>query len=130
MDNRLKFKGKMTNSSSIIHTELPLISFVEDDVHFVYCPALDLTGYGENEIEARNSFTQTLKIYFDYTTNKKTLTKDLERHGWKVRSNNKKLKAPDFDFLFKKNKQFKEIVNNRNFSKYNEQIQIPECVYA
>ena len=99
MSNRLNFKGKITNSSSIIHTELPLISFVEDDVHFVYCPALDLTGYGNNESEAKNSFTQTLKIYFDYTTNKKTLQKDLEDHGWKVKRN-RKLKAPDFDFMF------------------------------
>ena len=129
MSNRLNFKGKITNSSSIIHTELPLISFVEDDVHFVYCPALDLTGYSSNETEAKKSFAQTLKIYFDYTTNKKTLQKDLECHGWKFRSN-KKLKAPDFDFMFKNNKEFKEIVNKRNFSKYNEQIQIPDCVYA
>ena len=110
-------------------TELTLISFQENHVFFVYCPALDLTGYGENESEAKKSFSQTLKMYVNHTIQKKTLFKDLEEHGWRVKRN-QKLKAPDFDFLFQNNKEFKSIVNNKNFSKYNEKVQLPESVYA
>ena len=42
----------------------------------------------------------------------------------------RKCTLEDFDFLFKHNKQFKSIVNKRDFSKYKEKIQIPESVYA
>ena len=129
MNDRLNFKAELSNQNSTIKTELTLISFAENNVFFVYCPALDLTGYGHNESEAKESFSQTLKMYFEYTYNKKTLSKDLESHGWVLKNKNK-LKAPDFDYLFKNNKQFKNIVNSRDFSKYKEQVHIPECVNA
>ena len=129
MNDKLNFKAKLSNKDSTIITELALISFEDENVFFVYCPALDITGYGYDTNEAKKSFAQSLKMYFEYTTNKKTLSKDLESHGWIVK-NKRKLKSPDFDFLFKHNEQFKRIVNERNFSKYNEQVQFPECVYA
>ena len=129
MNDKLNFKAEFSNKSSTIKTELILISFEEDNVFFVYCPALDLTGYGHNKTEAKKSFSQTLKMYFDYTSDKKTLSKDLELHGWSVKNNNN-LKAPDFDYLFKNNKHLKSIVNSRDFSKYKKQVQIPDCVYA
>ena len=128
MSDRFNFKAELSNKSSKVETELALISFQEDDVFFVYCPALDLTGYGYNENEAKESFSQTLKMYLEYTTNENTLSKDLELHGWE--KSNRKFKSLDFDFLFRHNEQLKNIVNNRDFSKYKEQIQFPECVYA
>ena len=129
MNSKLNYKAKHSIDGSTIATELTLISFEEDSVSFVYCPALDLTGYGNTEDEAKKSFSQTLKMYFDDTTNKNTLFADLERHGWIIEKQ-KKLKSPDFDFLFRRNKQFKSIVNKRDFSKYNEKIQFPDCVYV
>jgi len=129
MRENIYYNAAFANKRSVIKTELSLISFVEDNVFFVYCPALDLTGYGNNEDEAQQSFSQTLKMYFEDTIDKNTLIKDLERHGWVVNKHNK-LKSPDFDYLFKNNRQFKSIVNNRDFIKYNKQIQFPECVYA
>ena len=113
MNNKLNYKAKHTSEGSTISTELTLISFEEGDVSFVYCPALDLTGYGNDEDEAKKSFSQTLKMYFDDTTNKNTLFQDLEKHGWIIEKQ-KKLKSPDFDFLFRRNKQFKSIVNISN----------------
>ena len=129
MNSKLKYRAKHTSEGSIISTELMLISFVENNVTFIYCPALDLTGYGNCDEEAKKAFSQTLKIYFDYTKNKKTLFEDLQKHGWIIEKQ-KKLKSPDFDLLFKRNKQFKSIVNKRDFSKYNEKIQFPEYVYV
>jgi len=129
MDENINYNAAFTNQHAVITTDLSLVSFVEDNVFFVYCPALDLTGYGHNEDEAQKSFSQTLKMYFEDTTDKNTLFQDLERHGWEIKKQNK-LKSPDFDFLFKNNRQLKSIVNNRDFTKYNKQIQFPECVHA
>ena len=129
MNSRLNFQAEISSRNSTINAELTLISFEEDNVFFVYCPALDLTGYGNNENDARDSFSQTLRMYINYTTNKKTLLKDLELHGWCVK-NRRRLKSPNFDFLLKHNKQFKSIVNKRDFSKYKQEIQLPESVYT
>ena len=129
MNNRINYTTELSTQNSTVNMELTLISFIEDNVYFVYCPALDLTGYGDNEKEAKNSFSQTLKMYIDYTTDKKTFIQDLEGHGWMVK-NRKNLKSPDFDFLLQYNKQFKSIVNKRNFSKFKEEIQLSESVYS
>ena len=129
MGENISYNAAFTNKHSVITMDLSLVSFVDDKVFFVYCPALDLTGYGNNEDEAQQSFSQTLKMYFEDTIHKNTLFKDLERHGWVVKKQNR-LKSPDFDYLFKTNRQLKGIVNNRDFTKYTKQIQFPECVYA
>ena len=127
--NNINFRAELSNEQSTIKTGLSLIHFEEENVHFVYCPALDITGYGYDKNEAKGSFTQSLKMYFEYTTDKKTLFKDLEAHGWVVK-NKRKIKAPDFNFLFEHNEQLKKIVNEKAFSKYDELIQLPDCVYA
>jgi hypothetical protein len=123
MGNRLHLRAEFSNKDSTIKTELTLISFEEDHVCFMYCPALDLTGYGDSEAEAGESFSQVLNIYINYTTDKGTLLKDLESHGWSV--NTRRIKSPDFDFLLRHNRQFKSIVNNRNFKKFNKEVQLP-----
>ena len=129
MSSSINFEAELSNKQSTIKVGLTLISFEEDNILFVYCPALDLTGYGYTEDEAKESFSQTLKIHINYTTRKKTFFKDLEKHGWVIK-NRKRPKSPDFDYLLKNNKQFKEIVNKRNFTKYSQEIQLPESVYA
>lgn len=126
---KFNFKAEHLTQDSTINVELTLISFTEENMFFVYCPALDLTGYGDNEKDAKNSFSQTLKMYLNYTTENKTFIKDLTVHGWTVK-NRKRLKSPDFDFLLQHNKQFKRIVNKRDFSKYKEEIKLPESVYS
>ena len=54
------------------NVQLSVIAFQEDDVFFIYCPALDCSGYENNESEAQTSFELTLEEYFKYTTNKNT----------------------------------------------------------
>jgi len=99
MGENINSNAVFTNKHSVITTELSLVSFVEDNLFFVYCPALDITGYGNNEEEAKKSFDQTLKMYFEDTIDNNTLLKDLEHHGWEIKKQNK-LTPPDFDEWF------------------------------
>lgn len=55
--------------------------FREDDNFIAYSPALDLSGYGKTEEDARNSFNIVLKEYFDYAINEGTLYEDLKSHA-------------------------------------------------
>ena len=96
------YKGK--KAQHII--TLQLISFEEDGLTFVYAPALDLTGYGKNEDEAKRSFEITLKEFVKYTDNKSAIVKELEKHGWVVKKKgnlNKGVKAPSYIDMLENN---------------------------
>lgn len=60
----------------------------EEGINYIYSPALDLTGYGKNVKEAKESFEVTLKEFIDYTDNKKTIFDELEHLGWLVNNAN------------------------------------------
>lgn len=49
-----------------IKKDLTLISFIEDGVHILYSPDLDLPGYGYTEDEAKQSFRVALEAFLQY----------------------------------------------------------------
>lgn len=57
----------------------------EDDCLVVYCPALDLSSYGQTEDEAKNAFEEALEIFIEETERKGTLEKVLLDLGWTLR---------------------------------------------
>lgn len=124
---KLGLKAKLSVEKGEVEAGLQLIAFEEDGVTILYSPALDLSGSGYSLNEAKASFWETLSEFFRYTTNKKTLSVELKRLGWNVKGSklNRKVIAPDFSTLLKQNKEFEEIVTNREFRKFNETVQIP-----
>ena len=72
---------KINVSSEKVSSELAIFLFREDDNFIAYSPALDLSGYGKTEEDARNSFNIVLKEYFDYAINEGTLYEDLKSHA-------------------------------------------------
>lgn len=108
-----------------VSVKLSLFTFIEDNVHVVYSPALDLYGYGNDEHEARHSFETALGEYVKYTNNKKTIEKDLKKYGWKIDKQNKILNSPDVVTMLETNESFRNIVNNRPFKKFDLNVQIP-----
>lgn len=124
-NNRLSVTGEyQSKKGELVKVSLDLISFMDEGVFIIYAPALDIYGYGYDENEARESFKVSLNEFLDYTLSKNTLHKELKKLGWEVKSK-KKFKSPAFDQLLSKNKELKEIVNNRSISKYQEDIAIP-----
>ena len=111
-----------------VQVKLSLFTFIEDNVHVVYSPALDLYGYGNDEHEARHSFEVSLGEYVKYTSNKKTVEQDLKKYGWKIDKRHKTLSSPDVSTLLQTNESFREMVNNRPFKKYDLNVQIPAFV--
>jgi len=126
----LKYKGSFTHPKATGKLQLSLVAFEDDDrICYVYCPALDLTGYGNTESEAKNSFEKTLQLYMNYTIDKETFVEDLKAHGWNLKNNNKII-SPPFSDMLKHNKDFENIVEKRNFTKFTHELEIPDCVYA
>lgn len=81
-----------------IDLELILLFTKEDEYIVAYCPALELTGYGKTEREARKSFGENIKIFFEETTEKGTLDQILLNLGWTIRKKPSAIyQPPNFD---------------------------------
>jgi hypothetical protein len=119
----LEIKGNFHNRRSQIKFNLPIITFHEENVYFFYTPALDLTGYGKTEEEAKSSFEETLSQFLDYTTNKKTLFAQLKKLGWKVKKNS--LVAPSLKDMIVENNYLAEIFEEKAYTKFDHAISLP-----
>ena len=117
-------QGKFKNNKGGVEFNLPLLTFEEEGVYFYYSPALDLTGYGNNKIEAKASFDETLGQFFDYCTNKKTFFSELGKLGWKV-SRKKASAPPSLVDMINKNEYLAEIFEQKQYSKSHQTVKIP-----
>ena len=127
-DKGASLKGGWTSNRIHIDVNLSMIIFEEDGSHIVYCPALDVSGYGISEDEAMKSFTQCLNEFFQYTTNKKTFHTELTRMGWKIKKSKiQKMTPPPMVDLLQSNENFSRIFNNHPFRKIDQSVAIPSC---
>jgi len=107
-------KATFERGNHRLDIELNILIFEEDNIHYVYSPALDLTGYGNSEIEAMSSFEVMLAEFVHYTENKKTVYKELERLGWTVNVKKKRVHPPHEDQLLEDNEIYRDLKNHPN----------------
>ena len=119
------FTGKLSSDNHIVSVRIPIIQFEEDNNQIIYCPALEVSGYGNSESEAKKSFEISLAEFFKYTLHKKTLYNEMRRLGWKVKKSMSKAHPPSMSKLLEENDNFSRIFNQHAFRKYDEQIEIP-----
>ncbi len=122
-------QGKWTSGSGkdTIETFLPIYSFVEDGINYAICPPLDITGYGNSEPEAKGSLGIMIGEFFDYTIKKRTFLSELTRLGWTVKKK-KKLIAPAIEEIARKDPNFADILNNKNYTVEQSPINMPIAV--
>lgn len=121
----MEIENKIINKNGTINVFLDVYVFIDEDCYVAYSPALDLSGYGESEEEAKDSFSIVMDEYLQYAVSNKTLVKDLRAHGWRVRSvKQRKMAAPSFDSLIKSNSTFKDILEHREYRKVSEPFPI------
>lgn len=123
------YTADITNPSSKVRVNLFLIYFQdENNVHFIFSPHLDLTGYGHSLKEAKKSFNIVLDDFISYTINKKTLTKVLANLGWKTKGTAKKpikLLAPSITSVIAKNKYVSEIFDQHPVQTFHQEVELP-----
>lgn len=117
----MESKNKITNQGESIRVTLDVYLFKEEDSYIAYSPALDLSGYGNSEEEAKQSFGIVIEQYITYGLSTRSLVKDLREHGWKVKSfRQRKMSAPSFDMLLNRNETFRDILQNKEYRKVSE----------
>jgi hypothetical protein len=121
----LHFNGQIGLPGGLFHVGLSLIEFNEDDVTVIYSPALNISGYGYNPDEAKNSFNIALHEFLRYTNNKKTFDIVLKELGWTIKGGKKKpkIEAPLNSDLIANNPLYNEIINSKNYKVYNEDVE-------
>lgn len=119
----MNIKGNFRSKGNEVEFNLPIIQFKEDTVYFFYTPALDLTGYGNSEEEAKASFEETLTQFLAYTTNKKTLSSELRKLGWKVSKH--KVASPSLTQMLRDNQYLVEIFEEKAYTKFDQTYSIP-----
>ncbi|GAA4013741.1 hypothetical protein GCM10022408_28570 [Hymenobacter fastidiosus] len=125
---KLKYRGTVKSpDGKVMEVGLSLLSYREEELHVIFSPALDMFGYGHSDKEARASFDETLQEFLRYTRNKGSLQDELLRLGWKLagRATSRTYKAPEFSRLLRQNDQLQDIVNHKDFRKYDRKVELP-----
>ncbi len=104
-----RLNARINRGNHHFDIKLSLLKWNEDNIFYVYAPALDLTGYGNNQMEAEDSFKIMLEEFIKYTDNKKTIYKELERLGWMVNKRKKRVHPPEHDQMLEDNETFREL---------------------
>ena len=123
---KLNLSGIFSHGNTDVKMNLQMYLFQEDSSFIVYCPALDLSAYGETEELTKRAFEDVLSINLEYMMNKGTIFEDLKKHGWVVKGKKqRKIKAPTFDEMLKRSDALKDIARNKDYIKYSQDICIP-----
>lgn len=123
------FEGGYKNKSGNVIVRLLLFHFEDENkVHFIYSPHMDLTGYGNDIVEAKKSFEIVFEDFVDYTLKKKTLGKVLSDLGWDLKGSTKRPKkvlAPSITSVIKENEYVSEIFDNYSVNTYHQEVGLP-----
>ena len=123
------FNAGYNNNAGKVRVKLLLVHFVdENNIHFIYSPHLDLTGYGNNLDDAKKSFEIVFEDFVDYTLKKQTIGKVLTNLGWNLKGSVKKPKkviAPSITSVIRENDYISEIFDKYSTETYHKEVDIP-----
>ena len=122
----LNAESDFSNEKGSITVKVPVLSFKEDQAYIIYCPALDLSGSGNTESEAKESFAIVVSEYLNYTTHKGSLWTDLKKLGWNIQKSKKKPATPPaMSELLENNDEFSRIFDNYPYKKFDTGVSLP-----
>ncbi|HEX9650716.1 MAG TPA: hypothetical protein VGA21_09150 [Cyclobacteriaceae bacterium] len=123
------FRGGYKNRAVEVKVNLLLFHFKdESNIHFIYSPHLDLTGYGQNLKDAKKSFEIVFEDFIDYTLKKRTLGKILTNLGWELKGTlkrPKKVLAPSITSVISQNDYVSEIFDKYPVNTFHQEVGIP-----
>jgi len=68
--------------NKFVEVQLGVLVFQELESYIAYCPALNLSTYGDSINDVKEAFDDALKCYLEDCAKMGTLEEDLKNHGW------------------------------------------------
>lgn len=118
-----RFNATYESGNAKINVEAEVFTWVEDNIHYYFSPALDIVGYGINDQEAQQSFEYTLKDFIEYTHNKRTLFDELERLGWTTNKKKKRAHPPTTTQLMDDNEEFRDLLQRPDVQSHKRMLE-------
>ncbi len=118
-----RFDATYESGRDKINVEAEVFSWVEDNIFYYFCPALDIIGYGISDQEAQRSFEDVLKAFIEYTHNKRTLFDELERLGWTTNKKKKRAHPPTKEQLLDDNEEFRHILQRDDVKSHQRNLE-------
>jgi hypothetical protein len=101
-----------------------IYSYIDENMHVIYAPSLDLIAHGFDEKEAKESFEIVLDEYLNYVVENDTFETDLKNHGWNVNIDETKFIQPTFQWLIENDSELNKILT-KPYKKFDWAIKIP-----
>jgi hypothetical protein len=120
-------KAKFKSRRGAVEANLPVLFFQENGTSIVHCPALDLSGYGNTDDEARRSFEIVLEEFFDYTLKKSTLLRVLRKLGWEAhgKRSRRRVTAPTLEELMNRDPELNSLLATTPVRIQNRPVYMP-----
>ena len=83
------------HNDKFIEVQLGVLVFQEEDSYLAFCPALNLSTYGESINDVKGAFDDLIAAYIEDCTKMGTLEKDLLSHGWTLHISAGKAEPPN-----------------------------------
>jgi hypothetical protein len=113
-------KNTVLKSKHSININVQVVLFEEDNMWVAYCPALELSSYGDDQREAKKAFDEAMNIFLSETDRKGTLERYLLKLGWQLQQKPKLVyNQPVFSL------QENQKLLQKNPKIYNERVAIP-----
>ena len=80
---------------NFVQVQLGVLIFQEENSFIAYCPALQMSAYGESVSDAKEAFEDLIKSYIEDTEKMGTLEEDLKKHGWQKNTIKRIVEPPE-----------------------------------
>lgn len=105
--------------SNFTNVVLDVLIGIQGDYYVAYCPALELSSYGQSEIQARKNFETELEIFLEETEKRGSLEKILLKLGWCLKGSPSPTYLPP--------QQISYPAHFGHFQTFSETVAIPLC---
>jgi len=118
------FRAEYDVDGQHVSIGVPVYLWEEEGIWYALAPALDMTGYGKSEQEAKRSFEVMMEEFVAYTHRKKTIFQVLENLGWTTNKKKKRVAAPQLEDLIKENEDVKAAVERPGVKVWNRKLEL------
>ena len=75
-------KQIIKKTAKSVEVQVDVVLIKDGEYYVALCPSLNVSSYGQTQVEAKEAFNEALKIFISETDKKGNLEKELLKNGW------------------------------------------------